>query len=225
MEEKKKNKPRGKSVALKYTDEELIEWISKFERRCDMRTERSSMYMLCLRRNLQQYFPPKRTCKNTIAGLPKPPKEKGKRGRPFGTGKKDGVVKPAKEPKTPKKSPEPEVNDLWSDTQKTDRTAPSRMFKATKLTGTGNIICGRCLEEKEPYSGSKSICKACYMRCYSLKAMGKDTNKWNVRDPFTNIVIRHQEKVFEIGIKTDEATELYLRTVGYSFLFKEEYDR
>ena len=29
MEEKKKNKPRGKSVALKYTDEELIEWISK----------------------------------------------------------------------------------------------------------------------------------------------------------------------------------------------------
>ena len=228
MEEKKKYKPRGKSVSLKYTDEELIEWISKFERRVDMRRESSSKYMLCLRRGLNIYFPPKRTKDNNIAGVEKPVKEKKKRGRPRSIDKPEVVKKKSKS--------EEEVSvSIFDDKSKVDRTSPSRMFIATKLTGqvdkfgkksrSSNIICGRCLEEKESYEKSNSVCKTCWMRIQSLKIQGKDTNKWNVRDIFTNTVIRHNEKVFNIGIKVDDKTREYLSTIGYSFIFKDEYEK
>lgn len=223
MEEKKKYKPRGKSVALKYTDEELIEWISKFDRRTDMRSNSSSMYMLCLRRNLQEYFPPKRTKDNNIAGIEKEPKEKKKRGRPKGEPREKAIDAADKR------------LGMFDDAKKVDRTAPSRMFPATRLTGqvdkfgkvsrSLNIICGRCLEEKEPYEKSNSICRPCWMRIQSLKIQGKDTNKWNVRDIFTHTAIRHQEKVFNIGIKVDEKTQRYLTLIGYGFIFKEQYDK
>ena len=105
------------------------------------------------------------------------------------------------------------------------RTLPSMLFRGTQLTGTGGIICGRCLEEKEPSASNKNICKPCYNRIINLSLKGLDTNKWNIKDIFVNTKITHNEKVFYIGARVDEKTQDYLSKVGYSFIFKEEYDR
>lgn len=200
----KEHFPEKMTSQLKYTDEELIEWIKSFDTIGEMRNDSYNKYIVSKRRKLNKYFPSKRTRCGNIAGVVK---VKGKRGRPRKNPDADPVEKAVRSVKKP-------VPDK-------DRTLPSMMYKATFLTGTGNILCGRCLEEKEPSPKNKNLCSFCFSRIMVDKQRGVDTNKWNVRDIFVNTKINHNEKVFYIGIRVDEKTQDYLTMVGYGFIFKE----
>ena len=58
-----------KSRCNKYTDEEIIEVISKYETRGEIRiSSDSSYYYMAIRRGLTEYLPPKRTKSGIIVG-------------------------------------------------------------------------------------------------------------------------------------------------------------
>ena len=125
--------------------------------------------------------------------------EKRKAGRPKGAKNKKGIVKVGGNAKT---------NSYFYEGEKYE---------------DGSIICGRCLEWKEnSQKNCSGLCKACYTRVQVCNTMGKEHNKWNVRDAYTNTLIKHYEKEFHIGIKVDERTKQYLTLIGYGFIFKDE---
>lgn len=198
------------SKGLKYTDEELIEWIKRFETRREIREDDFNKYAVCLRRGLNIHFPVKKTRCNVPVGTANKLKEKSKK------------QNEKRKEETRKRREEREKKKLLEESMK--KTLPSRMYIGTQLEN-GNIICGRCLEEKEMGPRNKSLCDNCYREYMKWSAKDMDHNKWNVRDEFCHTQIRHYEKTFDIGIKVDQKLEEYLKRVGYEFLFKEVYDR
>ena len=182
-----------------YTDEELIEWIKQFKTIGDMRNDNLSKYTLCTKRKLHQHFPKKRT----------------KAGNTVGSN-----IEMNKKLKEERNALREEKKRLKEEAKLEKRI---QMYSGTKLDN-GNIICGRCLEEKVKSKWSATLCKSCYNVYITSKQFNKDHNKWNVRDEFCNTIIRHHDKTFEIGIKVDEKTQSYLTKIGYDFIFKEVYD-
>lgn len=200
----------NKTKKLKYTDEELIEWIKGFDTRREIREDDFNKYAVCLRRGLNVYFPTKETRCNNKVGSRKALTEKQIEKRKI---EKERIKEEKRLLRESKKS-EPKL----------DKTSPSRMYIGTQLEN-GMIICGRCLEEKKVSKQNKGLCSICYGEYMKLNAKQVDHNKWNIRDEFCHTQIRHHEKTFNIGIKVDQKLEDYLCRVGYQFLFKETYEK
>lgn len=198
---------------IKYTDEELIEWIRGFETRREIREDNFNKYATCLRRGLEIHFPIKRTKTNK-----KVQSEEEKRNKWEESKRRRMEFEKERQ----ERREERERRKKEKDEEK--RTLPSRMYIATKLDN-GKILCGRCLEEKEVGKKNKSICDNCYKEYMRWDARKMDHNKWNVRDEFCHTQIRYYEKTFDIGIKVDQRLEDFLKRVGYEFIFKEVYDR
>ncbi len=176
----------------KYTDDYLIKWISNFETVTELRKSDNNMYSICLKRGLQSYLPESMREKMKREGVEIP---RGGRGRPKGAKNKikDGIIK-----------------------------TYSQIYEGEKYED-GSIICGRCLEWKEKsQKNCAALCPKCFTRVQVCIAMGKEHNRWNVRDAYCNTVIKHYDKEFHIGIKVDERTKQYLTLIGYGFIFKED---
>ena len=202
--------------AIQYTDEEIIEWMKKFDTRGDLRNSDFNMYAIIMRRpHLKLMMPPKRTRGQNIVGTKeerlKETKEEKRKRRLQVKLEKEEEQRLLKEKSKKNKGP-----ILGEKTAK-------YMYHGTKLDN-GKIICGRCFEEKDSSKMNKSICRVCYNRYMYLRMMNKDHNLNNVRDEFCHTKLTHHEKVFEIGIKVDDRTEKYLTMIGYGFIFKDPYD-
>ena len=202
--------------AIQYTDEEIIEWMKKFDTRGDLRNSDFNMYAIIMRRpQLKLMMPPKRTRGQNIVGTKeerlKETKEEKRQRRLQVKLEKEEEQRLLKEEKM-----------LLKRSKVVEKTA-KYMYHGTKLDN-GKIICGRCFEEKDSSKMNKSICRVCYNRYMYLRMMNKDHNLNNVRDEFCHTKLTHHEKVFEIGIKVDDRTEKYLTMIGYGFIFKDPYD-
>lgn len=197
---------------LKYTDEDLIEWIKTFPTIKAAREDNSNKYLMILRRGLEEHLPrtmkKKRTQEQIAAD--KEEKQRLKEER-----KKNRPGRP-KKVKCDNTIPRDRKSNL-------DDTAASRMYVGEQLED-GTIICGRCQENGTASKQNKGICAECYKHYMNYRRKAQDHNKWNVRDEFCHTTIKHHEKTFTIGLKVDERTQRYLELVGYSFLFKEEYN-
>jgi hypothetical protein len=191
--------PEKMTSQLKYTNEELIEWIQSFDTIGEMRNDSYNKYIVSKRRKLNKYFPNKRTRCGNIAGIEKVKEPKVVRER---------KMKPVKE------KPEP------TPTEKVERA--KRMYHGSKLEND-NILCGRCLETKPRYK-SRLVCYTCQKVIASNTTRGIDTNKFNIKDYFCHTKITDGGREFHIGLRVDERTQEYLTLIGYSFIFKEEYD-
>jgi hypothetical protein len=190
-----------------YSDEELIEWIKKFKTIGEMRKENISKYTLCTKRRLHEHFPKKLT----------------KAGNPVGYN-----VEMNKRIKEERKALREEKKHLKEEKkikkEKLEVEGVVKMYKKTILDN-GNIICGRCFEEKVSSKYNQALCSKCFSIYIMRSKTGEDHNKWNVRDAYCNTIIRHHDKVFNIGIIVDEKTKKYLTMVGYDFIFKEVDDK
>jgi len=218
----------------KYTDEDLIEWIRPFKTMKEMREDSLYKYYACRRRGLDIHFPKRLRVERltisdeeliewikTFETITEIRRENinryylcMRRGLQEHLPKKR--AKKIKEEKE-KKEKKPKLREL-------DSTIASKMYKGEQLEN-GNIICGRCLEEKTRHINNKNLCKTCYNIYFNFKYHNKDHNKWNIRDEYCHTTIRHHEKTFQIGIKVDERTQNYLTLIGYDFIFKEVYDK
>ena len=197
-----------KGTRERISNEELIEWIKQFNTIREMRLANQNRYILCTKRGLNEHFPKKLKVGRKKALYTDEEKEMLREERKLAREAEKAIKRGQKE-------------KLKADRKKDTAT---KIYKGKQLQN-GNIICGRCLEEKSnPHKNNKSICAPCYSRYMSLKNNNKDHNKWNVRDEYCNTIIRHHEKTFEIGIKVDERTMKYLSLIGYDFIFKDVYD-
>jgi hypothetical protein len=80
-------------------------------------------------------------------------------------------------------------------------------------------VCGRCFI-LPPRTKRAIMCEKCN-RLYIRKITNdKDHLPYNVRLEFCHTIIKHHEKVFNIGIRVDDKVEKYLTLVGYAFIFK-----
>lgn len=186
------------SGKLQLSEDELIEWISKFETRKEMREESYARYVTCVRRGLQDYFPPKRTPRgNHIVGEYEKPVR----------------VKRLK--------PEEPVNS------KDMRNHRGGVAKLWRIYEEGGIVkCGRCHNEATKlYSKIKDICLKCGKEVDSIRSNGykKDMNLGNVKDEFCHINIREEKEVIYIGLNVDNKMVVKLLMLGYGFIFKENY--
>lgn len=210
-------------VPIKYTDEEIIEWMKPFKTRSEIRAFDMARYQLIMRRpSLREHLPIKLTKDGNVVGTYKVTLEERRELKALNDTEKQRVRQEKKDALEAKK--------LLGKSRKKrqyslnmDGTQPKHMYNCEQLEN-GNIICGRCFEESIGCRENKSICKVCYNRYMYHRGMDQDHNKWNIRDMFCNSVIEHHEKKFIIGIRVDERTQNYLTLVGYSFLFKECYD-
>jgi len=202
-----------------YSDDELIEWIKSFKTIGEMRSSNINKYTLCTKRRLHEHFPKKLTRVGNPVGYTvemnerlkeerKALREEKKRLKEEKGIKKEKVIKKEKSIKKEKLNGDEKV----------------KMYKKTILDN-GNIICGRCLEEKLSSKYNTSLCSKCHSIYVMRSKTGEDHNKWNVRDSYCNTTIRHYEKVFNIGLRVDEKTEKYLTMIGYDFIFKEVDDK
>jgi len=208
----KKGTKREKYV--KYTDQEIIDVISRYETITDLRSgEDVHFYFLAKRRGLGDYLPPKRTRAMNLVGSAAQRKREAKEEKIRIKEEKAKLKEEkyfGKQENKSKKEP------------KEDTTTANRMYRCQRIDEE-TIYCGRCLKETNDISKHNShLCRKCYSRYLYLRKIGKDTNPHNIKDEYCHIVINHHEKCFRIGIKVDERTQRYLTSVGYSFLFKEE---
>ena len=197
-----------KSRCNKYTDEEIIEVISKYETRGEIRiSSDSSYYYMAIRRGLTEYLPPKRTKSGIIVGSSLELKL---------------LRQKEKELKQLQKKEAIELNKIKKKEKIVELSIKSPiMFPMINIDGKN--FCGRChiVDLAVDCSGNKNLCSLCYSRKNYLLSRGKYSNLFNVKDEYVNTIIKHHEKVFEIGLKVDDKTENYLSMIGYEFIFKE----
>lgn len=190
----------------KYTKQEIIEVISKYETIKDLReSEDKSFYSLALRRGLREYLPVKRTKAMNIVGstLEKKLLVKEEKVVQIKEKKKPGPKPKEKLPKIPKVSKGVQV------------------YKHTFENGVK--ICGRCFIN-EPKTPKSVLCKQCNKVYATKHAYEKDHVPYNLKQDFCNLTIKHHEKIFKLGIRVDERLQNYLTLVGYSFLFQEPWE-
>lgn len=178
--------------------EQLIEWISKFETRKQMRDESYARYTTCIRRGLQEWFPPKRTPRgNHIVGEYKKPV------------------------RVKRQKPEEPVN---SKDARNHRSGVASLWKIYEEEGI--VKCGRCHNEATKiYPKIKDICLKCGKEVDSIRGNGykKDMNLGNIKDEFCHINIRETGEVIYIGLNADSEMVIKLLRLGYGFIFKENY--
>lgn len=192
---------------VKYTDEEIIDALSRHETIFDLRaSEDLHFYFLAKRRGLGDYLPARRTrCRNLVGSALERRKEERLR---------------KKEEKARAKEEKEAIRIHKSKSVKDDKTVANRMYRAESIDEE-TIYCGRCLNETKDISKHNThLCRKCYSRYLYLRKIGHDTNPHNVKDEYCHIEIKHHEKLFHIGIKADEKTEDYLTRIGYGFIFK-----
>ena len=195
-----------KSRCNKYTDEEIIEVISKYETRGEIRiSSDSSYYYMAIRRGLTEYLPPKRTKSGIIVGTSLELKL---------------LRQKEKELKKLQKKEHHQLNKIKKSEKKIDN---SSLIMFPMINMEGKNFCGRChiVDLAVDCSGNKNLCSLCYSRKNYLLSRGKYSNLFNVKDEYVNTIIKHHEKVFEIGLKVDDKTQDYLTRIGYQFIFKE----
>jgi len=189
----------------KYTDEEIIEVISKYETRGEIRESlNSTYYYLAIRRGLSDFLPPKRTKSGIIVGTSLELKLKQRE-------EKELLRRLKKEQQQLKKIKKSENIDTKS------------LIMFPMINVEGKNFCGRChiVDLEVDCSGNKNLCSLCYSRKNYLISRGRYSNLFNVKDEYCHTIIKHHEKVFEIGLKVDDKTENYLSMIGYEFIFKE----
>ena len=179
-----KGTKRGKYISgNKYTDEYIIEVISKYKTRTELRMSLdSNYYYMVVRRGLKDFLPPKRNTNGDIIQRP-----------------------------------------LELKNEYLNEEDDKKLIMFPMLIIDGRRICGRChvVDLGLDCSGNKNLCSLCYSRKNYLISQGKNTNLFNVKDEYVNTIIKHHEKVFEIGLKVDDRMEGYLTRVGYGFIFKD----
>jgi hypothetical protein len=197
----------------RYTDEEIIEVISKYETIKELReSDDMTFYFRARRRGLEDFLPVRRTKAMNIVGSSLERRIK----------KKEEMLL-IKEEK--KRLREENKSEREKRSEVVDSTIASKLYKVIEIDG--KTLCGRCLEAdlSTSYSSvNKNLCKKCYAKYLYLRGQGRDTNPHNVKDDYCNMRITHYEKVFEIGIKTDQRLQDYLSMVGYEFIFKDVQD-
>lgn len=186
----------------RWSDEELLEWFNSFKNKKDLRENHFGKYQACLRRGIGYSDVDSR---RKILYDRKLVREEKRR--------------KAEEKKRIREEKKLELKKMNSPVK---LDAPSKIYRPIKLEN-GNIICGRCLEEKEPSKKSGNVCRKCYLSYIKYNVYGVDHNKFNIRDQFCNTKITHYDKVFDIGVRVDERTQNYLSLIGYEFIFKEVY--
>lgn len=211
----------------KYTDQEIIDVISKYETIKDLRaSDEIHFYYLAKRRGLDSYLPIKRTKAMNVVGsslekklLAKEDKLKRKEEIRIQRAKdKLDKVNEKIQKRLDKRSKREIIQDLTGEL--IDRTLAKNMYCCEIIDDT-TIKCGRCFNITTSISIKNShICKKCYNQYLHLKRMGIDSNPHNVKDEFCNTIITHYEKTFFVGIKVEEKLQNYLTTVGYGFIFK-----
>ena len=214
----KKGKYKG------YTDEQIIEVISKYETIKDLRlSDDRGIYPLCFKRGLREFLPAKRTRSMNLVGTELERKLLAKEqsvcyacGQPKYKDESKKIDRRSQNPGRPKRYPEKvkEVNN--------NKVLKSiQLYKHTLIEGVK--VCGRCFTN-EPKTPRSILCKDC-QRVYSRQhAYDKEHVPYNVYQEYCNTIIKHHEKTFEIGIKVDEKMQNYLTLVGYQFIFKEPWE-
>lgn len=199
----------------KYTDAEIIEVISKYETIKDLRaSDDKGFYTLALRRDLRQYLPVKRTRAMNIVGSALELKLLRQKEKELLLVKRE-CLETLGEPKVKKKP-----GRKPKEKEKIDN---SSLIMFPMINMEGKNFCGRChiVDLAVDCSGNKNLCSLCYSRKNYLLSRGKYSNLFNVKDEYVNTIIKHHEKVFEIGLKVDDKTQDYLTRIGYQFIFKE----
>jgi hypothetical protein len=203
-----------------YTDEAILERAATHESLAALRKISFSFYQLIRRRGLlaearhrfnvaavERYLAikiekEKEEAVKVSKGEPIEPKKK--RGRGPG---KNNKPKPVKVPK--------------STGRKSDTSSSTNLYRAVF---EGDVkICGRCFIHNT-WTSRSNICRKC-LKFYNNKQLrGQNHAPWNVKQEYCNSIIKHYEKEFHIGIRTDEKTQKYLSMVGYEFIFQEPYE-
>ena len=194
-----------KSGIKKISDEEIIEIISRYKSRKEIKMSSDARYyFMAIRRDLREYLPPKLTNHGNIVGSALELKLLRQK-------EKELLQEPKVKKKPGRKPKEKENIDIKS----------LIMFPMINIDGKN--FCGRChiVDLAVDCSGNKNLCSLCYSRKNYLISQGKYTNLFNVKDEYVNTIIKHHEKVFEIGLKVDDKTQDYLSMIGYQFIFKE----
>jgi hypothetical protein len=206
--EKKRGAIKGvkKGPYTKYTDEYIINILSKYKTRGELReSEDKNFYYMAMRKFLDAYLPPKRTrCSNLV-------------GTQLEKQKENELKKIEKRLEKIRLREEKKLED-----KPNDATIASIMYKAIKIDN--KMICGRCLEHDLALGHSKmnkNLCAPCYAKYLYLRQHNRDSNPHNIKDEYCHIKITHHEKIFQIGIKADKKLEDYLTMIGYGFIFKE----
>jgi hypothetical protein len=182
----------------KYTNEEIIEALSKYETITDLRAGEDTHFYYLAKRSARE----RKITKREERELRRVEKLK---------------LKEEKEQAKLEKKRRGPYN-----LKNGDKTIASRMYREIEIDG--EPICGRCLEYNLNNGRAKenaSICQSCYNKYIYLRAQGLDSNPHNVKDEYCHIRITHHEKIFTIGIKTEQKLQDYLTLVGYSFIFKD----
>jgi hypothetical protein len=188
----------------RYSDEEIIDIVSKYTHLKDFRTENLRLYNSLIARinGTGKAF-----MVDLIRGNGGAPKKLVKGPKTPYTGKKRG----------PKPKPKKQTLNV------NGGRMPSTMFPSKIIDG--QLHCGRCLKPAINQSLiRKNMCKRCANKCYSLTTNGRDLNPWNIRDPFINTTITHYEKTFHLDLHADDRLFNYLTLIGYAFIFKDIYD-
>jgi hypothetical protein len=185
----------------KWTDEQIIDAISKYETLKDLRMSPDKpFYFLALKRDLRDYLPVKRTRCMNIVGSALQEKLLAKQ------------EKPVKEKKKTGPKPKEKVEKI------------KRTVQVYKPAFENDVkICGRCFQN-EPKTPRSVLCKACQKVYARNQAYERPHTPWNVYQEFCNTVIKHHEKTFEIGIRVDERLQNYLTLVGYGFIFQDPWE-
>jgi hypothetical protein len=206
--EKKRGAIKGvkKGPYTKYTDEYIINILSKYETRGELRMSvDKNFYYLAMRKFLDIHLPPKKTrCNNLV-------------GNQLEKQKENELKKIEKRMEKIRLREEKRLED-----KPNDATIASVMYRPIKVDG--KIICGRCLEHDLALGHSKmnkNLCKPCYAKYLYLRQHNRDSNPHNIKDEYCHIKITHHEKIFQIGIKADRRLQDYLTMIGYGFIFKE----
>lgn len=207
METRGVKKGTKRKPYVKYTDQEIIDVISKYKTIKDLRSgEDGSFYFLAKRRDLDAYLPTKRTKAMNIVGSAAENKRIAKEIKDALKAERKLAIA-----NMPKKKP------------KVDKISDRRLY--ISIEKDGKSLCGRCLVHDLSESRSmqnKSLCQKCYNKCMYCRLREVDSNPHNIKDEYCHIDIRHHEKIFHIGIIADKKMQEYLTKVGYGFIFKEE---
>lgn len=204
----------------KWTDEQIIDAISKYETIKDLRlSEDKPFYFLALKRDLRDYLPVKRTKAMNIVGsaLERKLLEKEKELLVKRECEKTLLEEP-KVRKKPGRKPK-EKPDVVVDHTKVIKSI--QLYKHSNIEGIK--VCGRCLTF-EPKTPKSILCKDCQKIYARMHAYDKDHVPYNLKQDYCNTTIQHYEKTFKLGIKVDERLQNYLTLVGYGFLFQEPWE-
>lgn len=194
---------------VKYTDQEIIDVISKYKTIKDLRAgEDGSFYFLAKRRDLDAYLPVKRTKAMNIVGSAAENKR---------------IAKEIKKALREERRIFIEKMGKKKKSKTDDKGTATRLYMSIEKDGKN--LCGRCLEHdlsEGKARQNKNLCQKCYNKYMYCRLREVDSNPHNIKDEYCHININHHEKIFHIGIIIDKKTQDYLTMIGYSFIFKEE---